>query len=655
MNVRTLITLLIVVSCIPWMATATTFEAVSNGDFDSGLTDWTTYVSHSSTSSSISTASVEGDYAVLLRAQNAVTGNNPYVEMYQSVDLTNVNTLYFKALRYSGSVGSSYANLYVYIDGVQKKAVTQSSMTYFPTYTTYSVDVSSYSGSKQVKIRFWANAGSDLAVMVDDVSALATVSVPVLNSVTASPDAGHPSFDSTLSASVTPGYPTSTSYTWRILPATGWSYKSGYSASSTSPQITIISAGNYTVSCEVSNGYGSSGGHSDTITATTATYNLTVNLLNETENYFLTSSDISITSGDTILHQNTTASGTHTFTGITDGTYGVMAECDGYEDKFQYKQVDGADVVVNYTMVATGSTTGGTGASYAPHYVQVLVKDGINPLANANVTATVEESSGPLDWLTEWIGLSDDIEVTGTTLNGQTDSNGAISFQMIQSLKYKITISKDGYDTQTAYIYPTENQYTFNLGGSSAVIATGDDDPNEVILTAMNSTIISDTQVNFVVTYEDTQAQTTYCNLSVLDQARNQLAFQSYYGNNDLSHTFIINDYAGESYFIRIEAEQATFGNVTREYTRTFPELMTFGLPADLLMYAAFAIIVFTALFISMGNVAVGSVIVCFEGWIFYFMGWLNDLGSVVLMPMILFTILVVLHNFKDHERKEGY
>lgn len=649
MNMRGIVAILLILSFLPALASATTFEAVSNGDFSSSnQADWTKYISHSSSDSSI-----EGLGMVTLRAENDASGSNPYVEIYQDVDLTNANTLYLKSLKYLGS--SSSATLYVYIDGVQKKAITQSSMSSYPDYTTYSVDISGYSGSKQVKIRFWGIAGDDLSVMVDDVSVPATVTLPVLNSVTASPDTGHPSFDSTLSASVTAGYPTSTTYTWSITPSTGWNYKTGYSASSSSPQITVTSVGNYTVSCSVSNGYGSSGGHSDMIYATTATYNLTVNLLNESENYFLTSSDISITSGDSILHQNTTASGTHTFTGITDGTYGVMAECDGYEDKFQYKQVDGADVTVNFTMVATGSSTGGTGASYAPHYVQVLVKDGNTPLANANVTAAVEESSGPLDWLTEWIGLSDELEVTGTTLYGQTDSNGAISFQMIQSLKYKLTITKTGYDTQTAYIYPTENQYTFNLGSNSAIVATGDDDPNEVIITALNSTIISDTQVNFVVTYEDTQNQTTFCNLSVLDQEGEQLAFQSYYGNNDLSHTFIINDYAGESYIIVIEADHASFGDVTRKYTRTFPDLLTFGLPSDLLMYAAFMIMVFTGLLISMGNVSVGAVVVCFEGWLFYFMGWLNDLGAVVLMPLILFTIMVVIQNFKAREREEGY
>jgi len=653
MNVRSLCALVVILSLLPCMVSAATFEAVDNGDFSNGLTDWTTYVSHSSSSSGVGTIDVNGNQGIRLYAENDAGGSNPYVEMYQNVDLTSASTLTFQALRYLDT--STCATLYVYIDGTQKKAVTQSSMSAFPTYGTYSVDISSYSGSKQVKIRYWGLAGEDTSVIVDNVSVLATVTTPTLNSVTASPDSGHPSFDSTLTASVTDGYPASNTYTWSIVPATGWSYKSGYGASSISPQITISQPGNYTASCYVSNGYATSSTKSDNITATTATYNLTVNLLNETEDYFLESSDISITSGDTILHQNTTTTGTHTFTGLGDGTYGVMAECDGYEDKFQYKQVDGEDLVVNFTMVETGSTASSSGASYAPHYVQVLVTDGITPLANANVTATVEESSGPLDWLTEWIGLSDDIEITGTTLNGQTDSNGAISFQMIQSLKYKITISKDGYDSQTAYIYPTENQYAFNLGGSTAIFAEGDEDPNEIVLTTLNSTIISDTQVNFVVTYEDSQSQTTFCNLSVLDQERNQLAFQSYYGNNDLSHTFILHDYAGESYFIRIEAEHATFGNVTREYTRTYPDLLTFGLPSDLLMYCAFAIIVFTGLLFSMGNVAVGGVVVCFEGWIFYFIGWLNDLGTVVLMPLILFTVMVFIQNFKDHERKEGY
>jgi hypothetical protein len=646
MNVRVIYAILIILLVVPVIGAAATVEVVTNGNFPSSVTGWT--IAKDSAFAE-TTATVSGGECNLRVKSGSRTGN--WVSISQDVDLSKVDTLSFK---YRTSYNDGYkGDFSCLVGGVEKFTIKNSNMG--TTYTTKTIDVSDITGTKTISFKYLVGIYADYTVMVDSVSALATVSSPALTGVSATPNSGNPTFDSTLSASITPGYPTSTTYAWSISPSTGWSYKSGYSSSSPSPKISISSVNNYSVSCEVSNGYGTSGGHSTTITATEAIYNVSVNLFNETANYFLESTDISLTSGDTILKQDTTTTGTHTFNGITDGTYGVMAEVDGYESKLQYKQVDGADIVVNFTMVATGGGAGGSGASYAPHYVQVSVKDGYIPLANVDVTAVMMESSGPLDWLTSWIGLSKDIEITGTTLHGSTDSNGVISFQMIESLKYKITISKDGYDTQTAYIYPTDNQYYFNLGGKKSIVATGDKDPNAMVLTGLNTTIISDTQVNFIITYNDTQKQTTFCNLSILDQARNQIAFKSYYGNNDLSHTVIINDYAGESYFIRIEAKHATFGDIIREYTRTYPDLMTFGLPADLLMYLAFIIIVFTGLLVSMGNVGVGSVIVCFEGWLFYFIGWLNDLGYVVLMPLILFTIMVVIYNFKAHEREEGY
>ena len=127
-----------------------------------------------------------------------------------------------------------------------------------------------------------------------------------------------------------------------------------------------------------------------------------------------------------------------------------MAEVDGYESKLQYKQVDGADIVVNLRWSPRGRGWG-SGAACTTLCAGVS-KRWVYTTGKCGCHGGYDGEFGAFRLAHQLIGLSKDIEITGTTLHGSTDSNGVISFQMIESLKYKITISKDGYDTQTAYI-----------------------------------------------------------------------------------------------------------------------------------------------------------------------------------------------------------
>lgn len=632
--------ILIICFLFTGIVSAFDIEQITNGDFSSGMTGWGTYVYGDGEDPYVSGGEVilEVDYA----------GSAGYSSVTQSVDLTATDDLTFSWDR--GAYTNGYVRLYV--DSTKKYEVLVSSSSGTPT-----IDVSGYSGTHTIKIQLYSSSDDSL-IKVDDVSAVASSSSPTVNYVTPSPSSGNTPFDCTLTASVTEGYPASSTKTWNITNSSGWDYKSGYGLNSNPTIITISDNGYYMAKCTAATTYDDHSASAG-ITASEATYGVTVNLFNSTGAAFTESTDVSVTSGESIIKSGTTTNGTQVLSGISAGTYGVMAQSDGYEQEFIYKQITDSDIVVNFTMDATGTeTTTGSGAGYAPHYVQFIVKDNFIPIVNASITAEVTESSGPIDWLTAWIGLSEDVDIEDETLFGQSDSYGTINFQMIQSLKYHIVVTASGYETYTADIYPTEDKYSFTMQSTSGDTgpAVDGDDVNEMVLTSVNSTIISDSQVDFAVRYNDTLDSSSYVNITIFDNERNQLAFNSHYGNNDFTQTFSLHDYSGESYIIQIDAQHSGFGEIIREYTRSFPiEFDFFGLDDDGKMMAAFAAIIFTGLLFSAGNVAVGSVVICLEGWIFYFIGWMNSLGIGIVIPLILFTIAVVVYNFYQHEREEGF
>lgn len=638
--------LLLFLLILVYPAAAGTAEVVTNGDFPSSLTGWTTEYYGGASS-----ATWYSGTAKLYAQSNA---HNPYSGISQNIDLTNVNTLYF-GIRKSSTYSSRYCKLYIFIDGeMVSDANTLATMT--TSFAQKSIYVGGYTGVHTVKFRYWGLANTAESVYIDDVTGMATTSAVTVNSVTASPSSGSTPLESTLSASVTPGFPTTNIYAWSVSPGTGWSYKDGSAYTDTAPTVIFSTADTYTVTCVVHNSEDLYDSASTTISTSAPTYSITVNLQDAEEATFTNSTTVYLTVGDTIVSQETTTTGSHVFTGIGAGTYGVMASCDGYDNGFVYQQVSDSDVVVTLTMRASSSATGGTGVQYAPHNVQFEIFDGSTPIEGADVTASVQESSGPLAWLTAWMGISESIDLESTTLYGSTDSNGQITFQMVESLKYHISVSAAGYDEYTADIYPSNYIYRFNIGSGSAVVLTGDDNPNEIILTSV--TLSSSGSNGYIdVVYNDTSAHTTNVDLTVLDADREEVINTSYFGNSDFTHTFTVQDFSGASFIVIINATHSEFGPVAREYGKTFPTLITFGIPEELLLLLSFVIIVMTGYFFSGSNLGAGGVAVMIEAWIFFFIGWLNDLGDPTLLGvmLILASALAVAYNMKEKDRRNQY
>jgi PKD repeat protein len=97
------------------------------------------------------------------------------------------------------------------------------------------------------------------------------------------------------------------------------------------------------------------------------------------------------------------------------------------------------------------------------------------PLANITVTATPLESTGPWAWLYDLFGISGDADLNGTALAGTTDTGGGIVFSLIQTVKYRVTVTdaSRGIDTSIT-LYPQEDAVVISVWPQEPVGSAGD-------------------------------------------------------------------------------------------------------------------------------------------------------------------------------------
>lgn len=614
--------------CIP--VHAATSERVINGEFTSSISGWGT----ATDSGGGSTVTYDSGKAKI-RASSSST--YPSAELTQTVDFTNVYTFSFDY--YATTWYTSIGKFRAYI-GSTLIYETTSPYTSAHTVTVNPHDLG-ITGNQQIIFWVSGNTGDSMTVYVDDVSALATVTAPSITSISAngdtSGDTGETPFPVTFTADVALGYPEA-SYTWTISPSTGWAYTSGNSHSF-SPTVTFTAVDSYDVTLTLVNDAQPDGipfSEPDFVTVTGVTYDLTVYIEDENEVPINQTATVILTQSGYSINSTTTTSGTAIFPNLAPATYAVSVQVTGYSDKYTYVTISTADVTTTITM--SDSTTGGSsGVQYAPHNVKIIVLDGSNVIQGVTVTATVTESSGPLDWLTDWMGIDPDIQIDSTVLQGTTDSNGAINFQMIQSLKYSIVLYKES-DPAVSYnaeIYPTDDEYPFNINPWASFwpnIFGSDEDNDETFENSVFITLskgqISSTQGYINFTYLDNTSQTQSVVINLLDGNQTSLLQSTQYSSN-FTYQIIVHDNRGQNYYVTANITHSEFGQKFKKYGITFPPApISFGIPEELLPLAGMALIIFTAFFIPVTGVPIGMWVITFEAWLFFLMGWFAEIAA---------------------------
>lgn len=240
--------LLILLAALLFATPAAAVDMIENGDFSNGLSGWSTYTSGSDSDQS-GTISSNAEIETITFS----TWSQAYAGIYQNVDISDVDTLTFSLQKLGGSLGE----FVVYIDRERVASYSASSIPTSP--TTYSIDVSGYTGS--VDVEFYQTTTSTsttgyLETQLDDVSAVSRGVEPIFQSATVSPQIVKVGEEVTLTTNFIPGYPAGTDIHFSFGVGTFATY------SETTPSIdtyTYTSTGVYTITTAVSNAYGGSG------------------------------------------------------------------------------------------------------------------------------------------------------------------------------------------------------------------------------------------------------------------------------------------------------------------------------------------------------------------------------------------------------------
>jgi hypothetical protein len=389
-------------------------------------------------------------------------------------------------------------------------------------------------------------------------------------------------------------------------------------------------------------------------------YTLTIEL-RDAADHSLISSSMTVEADDAT---NVTTNGQTQFHNLKYGIVTVaVSGNDDYYGAVENVLVEEDTLKTIYLVRKTESTP----FAYPPHNVRFMVRSAFGaPIEGVTVEATgYETTMGSFSWLFDLLGIDyGKTQVHNQTMTGTTGSDGSIDFMMFEAIKYRVTFYKEGEINTTWEGFPKDEYYTIWAPrfGTSEWFEHGVN-PLEAVNFTVTGTTATEDAATITVYYNDTLKKTTgaavYLNQTLTNGT--EILIQQYVTGaaSTWSHTFNLpGDHRGESYIVRLRAQHGTLGNITRDYGVYYkPAPISFGLPEDLLLYGAMAVMIFTALFFGQSSVGAGCIVFAFEGWLFYWIGWLQDLGSeyAVGTALIIISLVAVLVNVMQRSKRERY
>lgn len=361
-------------------------------------------------------------------------------------------------------------------------------------------------------------------------------------------------------------------------------------------------------------------------------YDLTIRARDATTSGYITS--FSVEHNDTI---SSTTNGSIIYSGLTYGLYTFSASASGYYSTSE-------DILVDETKTEIIDLSQTDSEYYSPHYVKFIVW-GLSGYYSG-VDVSVYE-----------YGDSD------TTYTGVTGNDGSVTFKLYETIRYTVTfISASQGVIRELTLYPVDNEYLIFI--SSADSWTEYDEPvDDVISIDVSTQIINSTAAYVNITYNDTLSETTsatvYLNQSDQSDAYNQTVIDSHGGySNNWTHSFIVTDYQGESYYVHVIATHTTYGTIDQTYSVQFEdEVGVPGIPAQVWLYIAILIMMFTAGMFGAQTVAHGAMVLCIEGWVFLLFGWFDsiDYNSSIMTGLAFATVIAIIANINRYNRTEGH
>jgi hypothetical protein len=349
------------------------------------------------------------------------------------------------------------------------------------------------------------------------------------------------------------------------------------------------------------------------------------------------------------------------------GSYTITAAAGGYYPQTQSAYLDrpGTTAATVLLTARPPDPTPPELPNYPPHNVKFTVQTLLGtPIPGVTVTAQGIQQTPSTNIIERLLGINTTTTpITTELMSGTTDSNGEINFMMIEAVKYQITIKKPGVVDQTLEIYPKEDTYPIIISTTGGPLLPDAGDPLRDI--HINITTSTEGDIGHIhIDYNDTTRKTTNLSIQVTQQnttntsaPEDVIATYTVANDANVTHTFDLPNYKGQSFFVRLEAEHPDFGTINRDYAVAFKGVrVPLGpLPDGLYIYVAgFGLMLLGGIF-GATSATRGVVVIAFAGWLFYAFGWLDDLGLIAPVSLGLVSTIAVMGVIVTRYREEGY
>jgi len=342
----------------------------------------------------------------------------------------------------------------------------------------------------------------------------------------------------------------------------------------------------------------------------------------------LTNFAVSLDGGDV----KSTTVGSVTFEDVMTGYHTVSVSAEGYypATKEIYVWRNMSVTVFLQKMEEVATTEQGVGISYPPHHVEFACVDMFgNPLANVYVEAIpISTTTGAWDWLLNLFGIRNESisYYTNQTLNGTTDSRGAITFVMMENVEYEVNFRNESLGiNKTIRIHPKADYYTVILTPVTSSIVSSED-----YITFNLSYEIGDDEINLSLVYNDSLNQTQNLTFFVYNSTT-LLYSQNFTNTSSITVSYTVPYEAGEEYMWGYSAFHSRFGEMGRSRILRIAWFLDLGISRAYCTWIAIAIILFLTAMFSFTTVKFGYVAIPIVSLIFAFIGWLPNISIIII------------------------
>ena len=428
-----------------------------------------------------------------------------------------------------------------------------------------------------------------------------------------------------------------------------------------------ITADTYTISASAP--YHTPLSESVTVGATATQHNLALEGTHSLTVTVKDANDLTLVPGTTItLSDSQTATGQNPAAfSVEYGQYTVSVAAEGYYPGSQYVYIERTGTTTATVLMTKipPDPTPPEMPNYPPHNVKFTVQTLLGtPIPGVNVTAQGIQQTPSQNILERLLGINTTSTPINTELmSGTTDSNGEINFMMVEAVKYQISIYKPDVVNQTLEIYPKEDTYPIIISTAGGPLLPDAGDALRDIRINVTTSTEGDTG-HILVDYNDTTRKTTSLTIQVTQQnttntsaPEDVIASHTVANDANVTHTFDLSVYKGQSFFVRFEAEHPDFGTVHRDYAVAFKGVrVPLGpLPDGLYIYVAgFGLMLLGGIF-GATSATRGVVVIALAGWLFWGFGWLDDLGLIAPVSLGLVSTIAVMGVIVTRYREEGY